>query len=150
MSQTTQNNYYAQLKRSRWITTLIFILILFFGSLFALRGNSGAVTVQVNDTMLGVIGTYGSATFIPLEEIEALQLIERLDVGTQVEGETTNDTHSGRYSNREYGEYTLHIYTDKAPYILVQYSGGNTLVFNLGRASLTDKTFEELQTAHGK
>lgn len=148
MSRFTEQNYHAQIKRSRWVTTLIFILILFFGSLFAIRGNSGAVTVQVNDTMLGVLGTYGEAAFIPLNEIEELQLIESLDVGTQIEGETTDNTRSGTYSNEAYGEYTLHIYTESAPYIVVRHSGGKTLVFNLGRKSLTSKTYEDLQNAY--
>lgn len=149
MGRFSEQNYHSQIKRNRWITTLIFILILFFGSLLAIRGNSGSVTVQVNDTMLGVLGSYGDASFIPLEEIEELQLIENLDVGIQIEGETTDNTHSGTYQNEEFGEYILHIYTDKSPYIVVRHSGGKILVFNLGRESLTTGTYEDLQNAYG-
>ena len=147
MSRFAENNYQAQLKRNRWITTLIFILILFFGSLFALRGNSGAITAQVNDTLLGVAGTYGEPVFVSLDEIEQLRLAEALDFGTQVDGETKDNTRSGAYQNEEFGDYALHVYHEKAPYIVVRYNGGNTLVFNLGRASLTNEIYEELQKA---
>ncbi len=147
MSRFAEDNYQAQLKRNRWITTLIFILILFFGSLFALRGNSGSVMAQVNDTLLGVVGTYGDPTFVSLDEIEQLQLTETMDFGTQVDGETKDNTMSGVYHNEEFGDYTLHVYHEKAPYIIVKYNGGNILVFNLGRASLTDEMYEDLQNA---
>ena len=147
MSRFAEDNYQAQLKRNRWITTLIFILILFFGSLFALRGNSGSVTAQVNDTLLGVVGTYGDPTFVSLDEIEQLQLTETMDFGAQVDGETKDNTMSGVYHNEEFGDYTLHVYHEKAPYIIVKYNGGNILVFNLGRASLTNEMYEDLQNA---
>lgn len=137
------NNY----KQSRWITGIIVIALLVFGTVRALSGQSGTVTVQVNDTMLGVLGTYGDPEFIQLSEINDYQMVETVDYGTCVEGEEKENTMSGRYSNAEYGEYTLHVYSDKAPYIVVQYGDEKTIVFNLGSERLTKRTFEDLEEA---
>lgn len=123
------------------------IALLIFGTVRALSGQSGTVTVQVNETMLGVLGTYGNAEFIPLSEINEYQLTETVDYGTCIEGEEKDNTMSGRYSNAEYGEYLLHVYTDRAPYIVVRYNGENTIVFNLGNERLTERTFEDLEEA---
>lgn len=152
MNRSADNNYLAQAKRNRWITTLFVIAIFFFGTLFALKGNSGAVTAQVDGTnrMLGVLGTYGNACFISMDEIDAFWLTDDLDAGTLVEGEETKNTSSGRYRNDEFGEYTLHVYTDQAPYIVIRYADGEVLVFNQGRARLTEGIYEDLQEAYGE
>lgn len=150
MSQYSNQSVHEQQKRSRWITTLFVILIFFFGTLFALRGDTGSVTAQVDTALLGVVGTYGDTVFIPLESIGDFYLTESLDIGTQVDGEVTKNTCSGQFSNEEFGEYTLHIYTDEAPYIVVRYGEGNTLVFNQGRERLTNGIYEDLQEACGK
>ena len=152
MNRVAEREHISQIKRSRWITTLFVIVIFFFGTLFALKGNTGAVTAQVDGTgkMLGVLGTYGDACFISLDEIDEFWLAYDLDAGTMVEGEATNNTFSGRYCNDEFGEYTLHVYTDQAPYIVVRYGDGEILVFNQGRERLTDGIYKDLQEACGE
>lgn len=149
MNRATEHEHISQIKRSRWITTLFVIVIFFFGTLFALKGDTGAVTAQVDATgkMLGVLGTYGNASFIPLDEIDEFWLTNDLDAGILVEGEEKKNTSSGRYHNDEFGEYTLHVYTDEAPYIVVRYGGGEILVFNQGRERLTKGIYEDLQEA---
>lgn len=149
MSRYAANNYIAQLKRSRWTTTLIVIVILFVGTVVALRGDTGSVTAQVDSAMLGVLGTYGNATFVPLEEIEDFWLTDTIEIGTCIEGEETKNTASGVYSNEEFGEYTLHIYTDSEPHLVVRYGEGKTVVFNLGRERLTKGIYEDLEEACG-
>lgn len=152
MNQAAERDHISQIKRNRWITTIFVIVIFFFGTLFALKGDTGAVTAQVDATgkMLGVIGTYGSATFIPLDEIDEFWLTDDLDAGTMVEGEEKKNTSSGRYRNDEFGEYTLHVYNGQAPYIVIRYGEGETLVFNQGRERLTDGIYEDLQEACGE
>lgn len=149
MNQATEHAHISQIKRNRWITTLFVIAIFFFGTLFALKGDTGSVTAQVDATgkMLGVLGTYGNASFIPLDEIEEFWLTNDLDTGNLVEGEEKKNTCSGRYRNDEFGEYTLHVYTDEAPYIVVRHGGGEILVFNQGRERLTKGIYEDLQEA---
>lgn len=148
MYQTSNNNKNLNnYKQSRWITGVIVIALLVFGTVRALSGQSGTVTAQVNDTMVGVLGTYGDPEFIPLSEIIDYQMTETVDYGTCVEGEETDNTMSGRYSNDEYGEYTLHVYTDRKPYIVIRYNGEKTIVFNLGSERLTERTFEDLEEA---
>jgi len=152
MNRVSEREHVSQIKRSRWITTLFVIVIFFFGTLFALKGDTGAVTAQVDadGKLLGVIGSYGSATFVSLDDIDEFWLADDLDAGTMVEGEEKKNTSSGRYRNDEFGEYTLHVYTDQAPYIVVRYGDGETLVFNQGRARLTDGIYEDLQEACGE
>lgn len=149
MNRFVQNSYMSQIKRSRWITTLFVIVIFFFGTLFALKGSTGSVTAQVDESMLGVLGTYGNATFVALEQINEFSLIEAFEKGEQIEGEETDNTCSGVYRNAEFGEYTLHAYVDAAPYIVVRYGEGETLVFNQGRERLTRSIYEDLQEACG-
>lgn len=152
MERVAEREHVSQIKRSRLVTTLFVIAIFFFGTLFALKGDTGNVTAQVdaNGRMLGVLGTYGDASFIPLDEIDEFWLADALDVGTMVEGEERKNTASGLYRNEEFGEYTLHVYTDEAPYIVVRYGDGKTLVFNQGRERLTNGIYEDLQEACGE
>lgn len=152
MNRVAEREHVSQIKRSRWITTLFVIVIFFFGTLFALKGDTGAVTAQVDGTgrMLGVLGTYGNASFISLDEIDEFWLTDDLDAGTLIEGEEKKNTSSGRYCNDEFGEYTLHIYTEQTPYIVVRYGEGEVLVFNQGRERLTEEIYEDLQEACGE
>ncbi len=149
MNRFTEREQVSQIKRSRLITTLFVIVIFFFGTLFALKRDTGAVTVQVdgNARMLGVLGTYGNPCFVPLDDINEFWLTDELDTGTMIEGEETKNTASGRYRNDEFGEYTLHVYFDQAPYIVVRYGDGETVVFNQGKERFTDDIYEELQKA---
>lgn len=149
MNRVAESGYISQVKKSRWITTLFVIVIFFFGTLFALKGNTGSVTAQVNESLLGVIGTYGDTTFIKLDEINEFLLVDVIEKGEKVEGEETDNTCSGVYKNEEFGEYTLHAYMDLAPYIVVHYGEGETLVFNQGRERLTRSLYEDLQEACG-
>ena len=152
MNRMAERDHIAQIKRSRLITTLFVIAIFFFGTLFALKGNTGAVSAQVDGDggLLGVVSTYGNACFIELDEIDEFWLAEELDVGIVVEGEQTDNTCSGRYRNEEFGEYTFHVYFDRAPYIVVRYGDGETLVFNQGKERQTNMIYEDLQEACSK
>ena len=149
MQQSSAKDAALIYKRNRWITGVFVIAILIFGTVTALTGQTGSVTAQVDTAMLGVIGTYGSAEFVPLDEIEEFRLTETMDFGSRIEGEETKNTMSGRYSNEEFGEYLLHVYPEKEPYLVVRYSQGKTLVFNLGGERLTKSIFKDLEEALG-
>lgn len=152
MNRVVEREHISQIKRSRWITTLFFIVIFFFGTLFSLKGNTGAVTVQVDDAskMLGILGTYGDPCFIFADDVDGFWLTDSLDTGIMIEGEETKNTLSGLYRNDEFGEYSLHIYTDKTPFIVVQYGDGKTIVFNQGNKRLTNDIYEDLLGAFGE
>lgn len=147
MNRYVENSQMAQVKRSRFITTIFVIVIFFFGTLFTLKGDTGAITAQVNDTLLGVVGTYGDSIFVSLDDVEDFWLTDTLEKGVLMDGEETKNTCSGKYKNQEFGEYTLHIYSDSVPYIVIQYGDGNTLVFNQGRERFTRDIYEDLQEA---
>lgn len=149
MNRVADREQFSQIKRSRLITTLFVIGIFFFGTLFALKGDTGAVTVQVdgNAKMLGVLGTYGDPCFIFMDDIDEFWLTDDLDAGTMIEGEETKNTVSGRFRNDEFGEYTLHAYIDQASYIVVRYGDGEIMVFNQGNRRFTNDIYEDLQKA---
>lgn len=128
----------------RRVMTMIIVAIFAFGTIHALTGQSGAVTAATDDSLLGVMGTYGETLFIFREDIEDVQLLDALDPGTCVEGEIKKNTMSGIFSNDAFGEYTLHIYSKCEHYIVVEYDGGKILVFNQGNKRLTSKIYEEL------
>lgn len=147
MGASTGNAAYSNIKRARRSTHLFVILLLVIGTILALTGQNGSVAAEVDGTTLGVLGTYGEATFISLDGIESVELKETLNFGACLEGEETKNTVSGRYSNEEFGEYTLHVYTKSSPYVVVTYEGGKVLVFNQKTERLTKNLVEKLEEA---
>ena len=152
MNQFTERNGVAQVKRNRWITTIFVIVIFLFGTLSALKGDTGSVTAQVDaaNGMLGVLGTYGNACFIELAEIDEMRLVNDLDTGSMLEGEQSKNTYSGMFRNDEFGEFIFHAYIDRAPYIVIHHGEGEVLVFNQARERITRDIYEDLQEACGK
>lgn len=147
MGFSTDNASFGFAGRGRRTTHLFVLALLILGTVLALTRPTGSVTAQVDDTMLGVLGTYGSALFVELDEITGVRSADTLVFGTCVEGEETKDTLSGRYSNDAFGEYELHVYPETTPYIVVEYGEGNTLVFNQATARLTERVLADLTAA---
>jgi len=98
------------------IEVLIVVVLFLIGTIQALTGSKGFVTVEVDDQHLRVSGTYGSPVFLKLDTIADVQLVDSFDFGPCIDGETTGNTVSGTYSCEEYGIYTVHAYTSD-PYI---------------------------------
>ena len=132
-------------RRGRFLPTIIIAALFLIGTLQALTGSTGVITVAIDDRHLGVDGTYGDAVFVELEAISEIQYTEVFDFGTCVDGETTRNTISGTYSCDAYGEYTVHAYIDE-PCIIVHHPDG-ILVFNCGKNSQTEKMYEQLTEA---
>ena len=139
-----KNSEDSRTRVDRRIMTMIIVAIFAFGTIQALSGQSGAVTAATDDYKLGVMGTYGETLFISFEDIEDVQLLESLDLGTCVDGDITKNTMSGTFSNDTFGEYTLHVYSKCEQYIVIKYDEGKILVFNQGNKRLTDRIYEDL------
>lgn len=139
-----QNNTRASTGKARRYSLIIIVLIFVFGTVRALSGQHGTVTAQVDEEKLGVVGSYGGAIFIYLEDITQVQLVEDLMTGTAVDAQETKNTMCGLYENEVYGTYTLQIYTEKQPYIVVTYGDGETLVFNQANKRQTENIYEDL------
>ena len=131
-------------RNTRTLTVLLLIAIFVFGTIQAVSDRSGSVTAEVGSNMLGVLGSYGETVFVQREEITQVRLADELDFGRMLEGEETKTTLSGRYENDVFGAYTLHVYPEKAPYIVVSYGDGETLVFKQKTAKQTRALYEEL------
>lgn len=133
--------------RRRYVSVAIIIILFAIGSIRALTGSSGFVTTEINDQYLGVNGTYGAPVFWELSSITDIQFTESFDFGTCIEGDSTDNTVSGTYSNDTYEEYTVHAYSKKPCIIL--HSQDEVLVFNCSTTSNTKKMYNELLQATG-
>lgn len=132
-------------KRGRLLSWLIVAALFLIGIVQALTGSKGYVTTEINDTHLGVSGTYGDAVFVALDTITEVQLVDSFAFGTCVEGEETGNTVSGTYSCDAYGEYTVHAYTDDP--CIVLHTPDGVLVFNCGSDSKNEKMYDQLVQA---
>ena len=130
--------------RSRKYTLIILLILFIIGTVQALSGRTGSVTAQLDSSMLGVVGSYGDAVFVPFDEITRLELADTVSFGRCLEGEEKSNTMSGLYENDPFGRYTLHVYTSGSPYIIIGYGDGNTLVFNQKTEKLTREIYEDL------
>lgn len=131
-------------KKTRRYMLLILAVLFVIGTVQALSGRSGTITAQVDSTTLGVLGTTEQPVFIRLSEIRKVELADALEYGALLDGEETGNTLTGTCENDEFGVYTLCVYTDKAPYIVVHYGQDETLVFNQKTRKLTEKIYGEL------
>lgn len=131
--------------KGRKFAAIIIIVLFLIGIIQALTGSRGFVTTEINDTHLGVDGTYGDPVFLELSSISDVQLVESFDFGTCIEGEETKNTVSGTYSCDEYGSYTVHAYTKEL--CIVVHSPSGVLVFNCGSDSHTEDMYEQLTDA---
>ena len=136
--------------RSRKYTIIILLILFIIGTVQALSGRTGSVIAQVDDNMLGVVGSYGDPVFVRLDEITRLELVDAVNFGRCLEGEEKSNTMSGLYENGEFGTYTLHVYTSCSPYIVIGYGDGNTLIFNQKTAKLTRKIYEDLTAVQAR
>lgn len=130
-------------RHNRQFTTAFLLVIFIIATIAAVSGRSGSVTVQLDEGMLGVLGSYGDPAFIQLEEITQVRLADTVAFGGMLEGEEKKNTLSGVYENDAFGTYTLHVYKESAPYIVVSYGGG-ILVFNQRTAKQTRDIYDDL------
>lgn len=134
--------------KGRKLAAIIIAALFLIGIIQALTGSRGFVTTEINDTHLGVDGTYGDPVFLELASISDVQLVDSFDFGTCIEGEETKNTVSGTYSCNEYGTYTVHAYTGEA--CIIVHSPNGVLVFNCGSDSHTEDMYAQLSNASGK
>lgn len=141
---SNQNNSRASAGKARRYSLIIIVLIFVFGTVRALSGQYGTVTAQVDEEKLGVLGSYGDAVFIYKDDITQVQLVDELITGTAVDAQETKNTMCGLYENEAYGTYTLHVFTEKQPYVVVTYGDGEVLVFNQANKRQTENIYEDL------
>lgn len=73
--------------RSRKYTIIILLILFIIGTVQTLSGRTGSVIAQVDDNMLGVVGSYGDPVFVRLDEITRLELVDAVSFGRCLEGE---------------------------------------------------------------
>lgn len=103
-------------------------------------GNSGSVTVQINDDVMGVAAN-GTTIFVELADVTSVELVDSIDIGGAEE--TESKVYSGKYENDEYGTFDLLAYKSSEHFIVVHHSGG-VLVYSLKTTKLTQSSYETL------
>ena len=86
---------------------------------------------------------------IPYREIKGIELRDSFKPGLRTFGFGTFKRGSGRFSNKEFGGYTLSVNTDIPAFVVVRYDSDRTFVFNLRDAEETRRIFECLRSSSG-
>ncbi|MBD5393165.1 MAG: hypothetical protein HDR71_02615 [Lachnospiraceae bacterium] len=130
-------------KRGRGISALIMVAVITVVLALSLSENSGAVTYQINDEMLGITCLDKPPLFIYYEDILQIELVDSLDLGEAIDIADWDSGWCGTYKNDDYGVYTLFAYSSCSQFIVVHYSDG-VLVFNFKKDKSTEKACENL------
>lgn len=130
-------------QRGRGISALLMFMILAAFFAFSLSKQSGAITFQMNDEMLGITCLQQDPVFISYEDITEVEMTGGLDMGEKRDALDWDSGWCGVYENEEYGIYTIYAYSNVNQYIVVHYTDG-VLVFNLKKDKTTEKTYDKL------
>jgi hypothetical protein len=118
------------------VTVVIFVLVFFFVGSGDVRADLGEDGLGVEAPMLH--------EYVLYENIVSAELREDVDLGERVNGFGGSKVLSGKFRNGEFGNYTLACYKENKTCIVVERTGGRTLVFNLASAEETGDLYREL------
>ena len=93
-----------------------------------------------------VIASSSISLTVPYSEIEHMEMVDAstFSIGHPVSGEKTDDRYIGKFVNSAFGNYTVYAYAKVPKFIVVTYSGGKILVFNMKDLSSTERTAEKI------
>ena len=130
-------------KRSPWFTAIVLVAIGIF------TFTVGSVAVRFAETSFTINAT-GGAIEVPYQKISEVEYRETNINGRRSFGIGTMKINSGRFTNEEFGDYTLYAYTSVKPVIVVHHSDNMVLVFNLKTVEETRSVYETLRDYWGK
>lgn len=105
---------------------------------------SGHVNAQLTDDHLHVDAMMVDENIYYTEiTVSDTEIRENMDYGSRRAGYAGLGYQSGRYSNAEFGNYTLAVHSDVSKCIVVHH-GGKVLVFNLGSNAETEAFYTDL------
>lgn len=89
---------------------------------------------------------------VPTTKLKSVELRDQMEFGDIEKAASNGYKISGKFRNKEFGEYTVSVNIDEKKYIVVRY-GGSVLVFNLKTAEETEAFYLEIKDSvpsHGR
>jgi len=123
---------------------LIFGLIILALTILISLKPSNKVRVQFEDTSVDIVTTKYSMN-IPYDMVASIALVDKPDLGDQIDGYNDNIVAYGLWENDAWGEYTacIEIATDNC--ITIDLTDGRLFVISRRDNEETTRVFEELQ-----
>ena len=87
----------------------------------------------------------GGAIEVPYNKVSEIEYRETNINGRRTVGVGIMKINSGTFSNEEFGNYALHVYSSVKPVIVVHHSDNMVLVFNLKTVEETRSAYETLR-----
>jgi hypothetical protein len=102
------------------------------------------VNVTVDDQSVHIKSSLDRIT-VNFEDVERVEKLTSLSVGSRVMGADLIKMYSGTFKNEPYGRYKLFAYKDIKEYILIEHEGG-FIVLNQETLELTNQLYETISS----
>ena len=123
----------------------IFGLIVFALAILISLKPSNKVRVQFDETSVDVVTTKYSMN-IPYDMVDAVSLVDKPELGTQIDGYNDNIVAYGIWNNDTWGEYTACIEGATDNCIVIDLIDGRIFVISRRDNEETQRVYEEFQT----
>ena len=123
----------------------IFGLVVFALAILISLKPSNKVRVKFDETSVDIVTTKYSMN-IPYDMVDSVSLIDKPDLGTQIDAYNDNIVAYGIWENDTWGEYTACIEGATDNCIVISLTDGRTFVISRRDNQETQRVFEEFQT----
>jgi len=123
----------------------IFGLVVFALAILISLKPSNKVRVKFDETSVDIVTTKYSMN-IPYNMVDSVSLMDKPELGTQIDGYNDNIVAYGVWENNTWGEYTACIECATDNCIVISLTDGRTFVISRRDNQETQRVFEEFQT----
>ena len=123
----------------------IFGLVVFALAILISLKPSNKVRVKFDETSVDIVTTKYSMN-IPYNMVDSVSLMDKPELGTQIDGYNDNIVAYGVWENDTWGEYTACIEGATDNCIVISLTDGRTFVISRRDNEETQRVFEEFQT----
>jgi len=123
----------------------IFGLVVFALAILISLKPSNKVRVKFDETSVDIVTTKYSMN-IPYNMVDSVSLMDKPELGTQIDGYNDNVVAYGIWENDTWGEYTACIEGATDNCIVISLTDGRTFVISRRDNQETQRVFEEFQT----
>jgi len=123
----------------------IFGLVVFALAILISLKPSNKVRVKFDETSVDIVTTKYSMN-IPYNMVDSVSLMDKPELGTQIDGYNDNIVAYGVWENDTWGEYTACIEGATDNCIVISLTDGRTFVISRRDNQETQRVFEEFQT----
>lgn len=127
-----------RMNKSGMIITIILVLAIAALLIFS------KVNVTVDEQSVNIKSSLDRVT-VDFVDIERVEKLTSLSVGSRVMGADLIRMYSGTFKNELYGRYKLFAYKDVKEYVLIEYKGG-FIVLNQETLELTEQLYETINS----